>query len=170
VSDESPTDVDQGAWIPFLVRKRRFAECMILAWQDVEYGVDQMTIQEYGLRYLPEKIDPRVDILRDNVGFRVKVNFLKEACRLSSTDAKTIHEFADERNKLFHGNVFSSPHPIAISEDEKTRLMKLARQASQIALNRGFGVWFDVGTGDIENKDAGDTRNQGNTPARPFPR
>ncbi len=123
LGDEIPKDIDHGVWIPFLIRKRRFAECMILAWQDVEYMVDQMTIQEYGLLYLPEKQDPRVDILRDNVGFRVKLNFLKDRGRLSSSDTRMIHEFANERNKLFHGNVFTSPHPMAIPEEEKTRLM-----------------------------------------------
>ncbi len=168
MSGESPTGNE--ACIPFLIRRRRFAECMILAWQNVEYMIDQMTIQEYELHYLPDKLDPRVDMLRESVGFRVKLNFLRDAGRLSPNDARTIHEFADERNKLFHGNVFTSPHPAAIGVEQKTRLMNLAGKASQISLNRGFGVWFDEGTEDVENRDRGDLRKQGNTPANPFPR
>ncbi len=153
MSEESPTDVDHGAWIPFLKRKRRFAECMILAWQEVEDKIDQMTVQEFELLYAPDKEDPRVDILRDNVGFQHKLKFLKDMGRLSANDTTTIQEFAKERNKLFHGNVFSARHPISMPEEEKTHLMDLASKASQIAVNRGFGIWFDEGTGDLGNKN-----------------
>ena len=75
MSDEEPTEADHGAWIPFLIRKGRFTECIILAWQEVEDMVDQMTVQEFELLLTPEKQDPQVDILRDNVGFGVKLKF-----------------------------------------------------------------------------------------------
>ncbi len=152
MSGEGPADIDHGAWIPFLVRKRRIAECIILAWQNVEQMVDQMTVQEFDLLYFPEKEDPRVDIIRDEVSFQPKLRFLKNMGRISEEDHATIQEFSRERNKLFHGNVFTSRHPVSISEEEKTRLMELAKNASQIALNRCFGVWSDEGTGDIGNK------------------
>lgn len=139
--------------IPFLIRKRRFAECMILAWQNVEDMIDQMTIQEFELLCTPDKQDPRVDILRDNVGFQAKLRLLKDMGRLSVIDRDAINRFSDERNKLFHGGIFSNPSPLTIPENEKTRLMELAGKASQIVLNRGFGVWFDEGTGDLGNKD-----------------
>jgi hypothetical protein len=153
LSDDQPTAEDHGAVLPFLIRKRRFAEVMILAWQSVEDLVDQMTVQEFDLFYAPDKEDPRVDILRDRVGFETKLKFLKEMGRLSSNDTRTISDFALERHKLFHGYVFSNHSPGTIPEDEKTRLMNQAGRASQITTNRGFGTWYDEGTGDIGNKD-----------------
>jgi hypothetical protein len=134
----------------FYRRKRKFAECMILGWQSVENIVNQMTLQEFDLPYL-SKEEPRTDIILENVGFRTKLRFLKDMGRLSRPDCKTILDFYDERNKLFHGNFFY--HPSAMPEEEKTRLMELANRASQIVVNRGFGVWVDEGTGDIGNKN-----------------
>ncbi len=151
MSDEGPGENE--AWISFLVRKRRFTECVILAWQSVEDLVNQMTVQEFDLLYYPSKADPRVDIILDEVRFPSKLKFLKTMGRISEKDHMTIQEFSRERNKLFHGNIFTSRHPVAISEEEKTRLMDLASKASQIAANRCLGVWTDEGTGDLGNKN-----------------
>lgn len=150
MSEDSPKDGE--AWMPFLKRKGRFAECMILGWQAVEDKIEQMTAQEFDLLMAPPKRDPRIDLLNE-VSFRKRVEFLKEMGRLSDSDAGIIHKFADERNKLFHGNVFTSPHPVAMPQSEKNRLMELANLASQITMDRGFGVWYDEGTGDTGNKD-----------------
>ena len=73
--------------------------------------------------------------------------------RISKNDKKAILDFYKERNALFHGDIFTSLHPVALPEAEKTRLMKLAGKASQIAQNRKIGVWTDEGTGDLGNKD-----------------
>jgi hypothetical protein len=148
----SETPQEGESQISFLVRTRRFAECMIFAWQVVEDIVDQMTVQEFGLLYQPDKIDPKVDLLRDNIGFQQKLRFLKNRTRLSTTDIRTIQEFTQERHKLFHGNIFTSRRPVGVPEQEKTRLMELAQKASQICTNRCFRVWFDEGTGDTGNK------------------
>ncbi len=72
--------------------------------------------------------------------------------RISLPDQTVIFSFYKERNSLFHGNVFTSLHPIALPEAEKTRLMELAGNASQILTNRVFSVWTDEGTGDTSNK------------------
>jgi len=138
--------------MPFLMKKGRFAECMILGWQEVEDKIDQMTVQEFHLLFAPQKDDPRVDMLRE-VNLRKKIEFLKVMGRISEGDASVIHRFSDERNKLFHGDVFRSAHPINMAVAEKNRLMELANKASQIASNRTFGVWFDEGTGDMGNKN-----------------
>lgn len=114
--------------------------------------VDQMTVQEFELLLTPQKQDPRVDVLRDNVGFEAKLKFLKDTGRLSAIDTGTIKKFSTERNKLFHGGVFTNRSPLVIPEGERTSLMELAREASQIALNRAFGVWLDESTGDLGNK------------------
>ena len=151
MSDERPQENE--SMMTFLVRKRRFAECMILGWQSVEDIVDQMTVQEFDLLYYPDKTDPRVGIIRDEVRFPSKLRFLKTMGRISERDYVTIQEFSRERNMLFHGNIFSSRHPVAIPEEEKTRLMHLAKDASQILTNRGFGVWTDEGTGDLGNEN-----------------
>jgi hypothetical protein len=152
-TDEEPTDANHGAWIPFLIRKRRFAEVIILAWQDVEDLVDQMTIKEFRLMLVPKKMDARVDLIRNNIGFQVKLKFLGDGGILSKTDLMTIQEFAKERNDLFHGDVFKHRPYLAITEVEKMRLMGLASKASQIALNRCVGVWYDEGTNDLGNKE-----------------
>ena len=150
LSDESPPEGE--AWMPFLIRKRRFLECIVLGWQSVENYVDQMAIQEFELLLYPKKTDPRIDILRDRVGFGTKVEFLNQMGRISEEDQKTIFEFYKERNALFHGDIFTSRHPVVVPEPEKTRLMELAGKASQIAMNRTIGVWTDEGTGDLGNK------------------
>ena len=72
--------------------------------------------------------------------------------RLSAIDSDIIGRFSHERNKLFHGGVFTNRSLLEISESERRGLMELARQASQIVMNRGFGVWLDEGTGDIGNR------------------
>lgn len=153
VRDDQPTAEDHGAWIPYLIRKRRFAECMILAWQAVEDGIDQMVVQEFGFIYSPKKLDPRVDLLRRLYAFRPKIDFLKDMGRLSQHDVETIAQLDKERNNLFHGFVYESRHPVTIPEREKDRLMELARKASQIVTNRSFSVWSEEETGDSENKD-----------------
>ena len=126
---------------------------MILAWQSVEDKVDQMTVQEFGLLLAPRKEDPRVNLIREEIGLRGKIEFLKSMGRISANDANAIHRFADERNKLFHGDVFTSPNPVEMPEAEKTRLMELARKAAQITMNRTVGSWYDEGTEDMGNKN-----------------
>ena len=118
-----------------------FAECMLVGCQSVEDGIDQITIQEFELLLYPDKTYPRVDILRDHVGFGVKLDLLVTIGRISKNDKKAILDFYKERNALFHGDIFTSLHPVALPEAEKTRLMELAGKASQIAQNRkiGFG-------------------------------
>jgi len=152
MSDELPNEAVHESWMAFYIRKRKFAECMILGWQSVEEFVNQMTVQEFHLSYLPEE-KPRADLIRDYVGFQTKLKFLKDMARLSQSDCKTILDFQRERNKLFHGNAFASYHPTAVPEKEKTRLMELANRTSQIVVNRTVGVWFDEGTGDMGNKN-----------------
>jgi len=150
MSEDSPPPGE--AWMPFLIRKGRFAECILLGWQSVEDKVDQMVVQEFELDFTPTGQDSRVDLLRE-VTFRKKVELLKAISRLSDRDTATIHKFADERNKLFHGDVFALQNPAALLQKEKTPLMELARAAAQITQNRGFGVWFDEGTNDLGNKN-----------------
>ena len=141
------------AWVPFLKRTGRFTELIILAWQSVEDLVGQMTYQEFELLPLgPPVEDPRIEMLSE-IPFWKKLEFLKIMGRFSNKDVAVIRKFSEERNKLFHGNVFRSPHPIAMPRAEKTRLMELASQASQITTNRGFGTWFDESTNDLGNKD-----------------
>jgi hypothetical protein len=153
LSDEQPTAEDHGAWIPFLIRKRRFAECVIVAWQAVEDLVGQMTVGEFELFLAPKKQDPRIDLLLGKIDFKDKLDFLKEMGLLSNNDVKTIREFSEERNRIFHGGVFTNPLVTTIREEEKTRIMELARKASQIAMNRGFGVWVAEEMDDMGNKD-----------------
>ena len=107
MSDELPNEGE--SWMAFFIRNRKFAECMILGWQSVEDLVNQMTVQEFDLLYLPKKEDPRTDIIRENVGFRIKLRFLKDMGRLSQPDYNTIQDFHEERNKLFHGDVWHLP-------------------------------------------------------------
>jgi hypothetical protein len=45
--DELPPEGE--ARMPFLIRNRRFLECMVFVWQSVENYVDQMIIQEFEL-------------------------------------------------------------------------------------------------------------------------
>ena len=135
------------------MRKRRFAECMILGWQNVEDGINQMMIDEFHLIYSPDEMDPRVDLIRGINNIRIKTEFLEDMGRLSRGDLKVIADFDKERNKLFHGFIYESTHPVTIPEAEKTRLMQMADRASKIITNRGFGVWFEEGTTDTGNKD-----------------
>jgi hypothetical protein len=73
--------------------------------------------------------------------------------RISERNLTTIREFAKERNRLFGGNVFTSPHPRGNIGRYKTRLIEPAKIASQIAFIRAFGVWSDEEKGGIGNKN-----------------
>jgi len=63
---------------------------MVLGWQSVEYYVHQMT-QEFELLFYPKKTDPRIDILRDRVGFGTKVEFLNQMGRISEEDRRFLN-------------------------------------------------------------------------------
>lgn len=149
-SEDRPSDGE--SWLPFLIRKKRFLEAVVLAWQVVEDFVDQMTIQEFELLVGPEGNDPRVDMIRD-VPFGKKVDLLKTMARLSAPDKAKILEFSKERNRLFHGGVFTNPQPLTLPANERERLMKLADEASRIVANRVVGVWWQAETNDLTNKD-----------------
>jgi hypothetical protein len=154
LSDELPNEAVDKSWMAFYIRKRKFAECVILGWQSVENYINQMILQEFELPYLL-KDKPRIDFVLDQA-FPAKLELLKSMGRISKNDKETIQRFSEERNKLFHGGFFlfdHPPHPSAMPEEEKTRLMELANRASQIVVNRGFEVWVDEGTGDIGNKN-----------------
>ncbi|HML01917.1 MAG TPA: hypothetical protein VK487_00945 [Candidatus Bathyarchaeia archaeon] len=153
MSDEQPNTAINESMMEFYFRKKKFPECMIVGWQQVEYFVNQMTLQEFDLQsYLPKE-EPRTDLILDNVGFPAKLKFLKDMRRLSQSDYKTIHDFQEERNRLFHARTKFFYHPSAIPDEEKTRLMELACSASQIAVNRSVQDRIDEGTGDIGNKN-----------------
>lgn len=153
MSDDKPIAEDQGAVISFLIRKGRFAECMIVAYQTVEDFIDQMVAQEFELLYTPKGQDPRVDYVRRTHSLDYKMGFLKKMARLSADDIQRIKSFVDERNRLFHGYVFENNSPLTTPESEKTRLMELALKASQIATDRVVGNWVAEERGDIGNKD-----------------
>jgi hypothetical protein len=153
LSEELPAEEDHRAWLPFLIRKRRFAEAMILKWQVVEGMVDQMVIDEFDLIYSPKRLDPRVDLVRESSSFPRKVAFLVDMGRLSKGDQEILIKFSEERNNLFHGFVYKSTHPVSAPETEKTRLMELARRAALVASNRAWGVWTDQESGDTGNLD-----------------
>jgi hypothetical protein len=139
------------AWIPWLIKKGRFLDAMVISWQDVEDKVDQMTVQEFELMTVPEGEDPRVDMIHE-VNFTRKLDFLKAMARLSAPDVTKIKEFGKARNRLFHGGVFSNPHPMTLPAAEKERMMKLAGEASRIVTNRAFGVWYQKETDDLTNE------------------
>ncbi|MDG6945955.1 MAG: hypothetical protein JRM91_04775 [Nitrososphaerota archaeon] len=149
-SEDTPPAGD--AWIPFLISKGRFLEVMVIAWQTVEDLVDQMTMQEFELVTVPEGDDPRVDLVRE-VGFQKKLDFLKAMGRLSAPDVTKIKEFGRARNLLFHGGVFTNPHPMTIADSEEQRMMNLAGMASRIVTNRAFGVWTQRETDDLTNEN-----------------
>ena len=140
------------SWMQFLMRTGRFSDCMIRGWQDVEDRINQILAQESGLVHAPWGVDTEVDRLR-KLSFEKKVKRLRKANRLSELDATTVLNFAKERHSLFHGDIFRNQNPLTISAREKVRLMELANLASQITLNRGFGVWFDESTNDLGNKN-----------------
>jgi hypothetical protein len=149
-SDDWPPEGE--AWIPWLIKQGRFLDAMVIAWQDVEDKVDQMTVQEFELMTVPEGEDPRVDIIHE-LNFQRKLDFLKAMSRLSTPDVTKIKEFSKARNKLFHGGVFTNPHPMTLPATEKERMMKLAGEASRIVTNRAFGVWYQKESNDLTNEN-----------------
>ena len=138
--------------VPFLIRNGRFIEAVVVAWQEVEDFVDQMVVQEFELISVGPGEDPRVDLIRD-AGFGRKVDFLKKMARLSEPDCKKIFEFSKSRNLLFHGGVYTNPHPMTMPQVQKDHMMKLAQEASRIVTNRVFNVWWQAETNDLTNKD-----------------
>ena len=137
--------------VPFLIRKGRFIEAVVVAWQDVEDLVDQMVVQEFELMSVGPGEDPRVDMIRD-AGFGRKVDFLRKMGRLSEPDCAKIFEFSKARNLLFHGGVYTNPHPMTLPQAQKDRMAKIAGEASRIVTNRVFNVWWQAETNDLTNK------------------
>lgn len=137
--------------MPFLMRNGRFSDCFLRGWQGVEDRINQMVAQQNGLVYAPRRVDTEVDRIR-SLKFPKKVEQLREDERISELDTVTILSFAKERNQnYFHGDIFKNQNPLTIPTRERARLMGLANLASQITMNRGFGVWSDKSTNDLGN-------------------
>ena len=130
---------------------------MLVAWASTENIISQMIRQELALPINPKEWDEKTK--RQFKYFKSKITFLQGRNRLTAKDVEILLEFAKERNKYFHGEVFRLDFS-QIPEAGKTRLMELASKASQIATNRGFGLWYDEGTSDIENKEYQNSRSQ----------
>ena len=126
-----------------------FYQSFVSIWQDVEKYVDQMTMHEFNLPSVTSGTDPRVDLLRQSVGFNKKIDFLKAMGRLSNGDVAKIREFARERNELFHGGAFVEPSG-AIPKDKRRSLIELASEVFEIIVNRALRRRDDVKTsGDL---------------------
>jgi len=115
--------------VEFLRRTERLHELLLLAWDEIEFNIDQLVADCFGL-HATENDDSKVKWVLDK-SFGKKLEFLKENQRISQDDYSVIHAFQRKRNDLFRKDGW---HAIfMMSQAEKRQLMDEAVKASTIS-------------------------------------
>ena len=127
--EENP-EPNEG-WLQYFRRKRKFSDCILLAWSEIEFHIDQEVAKEFGLVYY----DKKAQILLE-MNFQKKLVFLKENGAITKEEFDIIKKFQEYRNKLFHGK----QHFFNLDDKEKDEIMDNAVKAAQLALDIGFRV------------------------------
>ncbi len=112
---------------------------MLLNWGEIEYNIDHILVQEFGLQY-----DDRKARILLELAFGKKIDFLAEISLITGTEFQIIKKFAAHRNKLFHGkNPFRRENPfyMTLNESEKEGIMDNAMHATQIVFEIGMRSW-----------------------------
>jgi hypothetical protein len=123
------------AWLQYLRRTRQFCCLILLAWSEVEFHIEQMTVREFGLFHDDFREDGRAKILLE-MPFGKKLDFLKKQGVVYKDEYDSIKKFQECRNKLFHGK---EPFFVTLSEKKKDEIMDNAVEAAQLALDIGLG-------------------------------
>lgn len=121
------------AWLQYFRRKRRFSDLILLAWSIVEFDIDQIVADQFGLFYT----DKKAQILLE-LNFQKKLVFLKKNGLITKDEYNTFKKFQEYRNKLFHGE--EQPFFFILSDEAKDEIMDNAVKAAQLALDIGLGI------------------------------
>ena len=121
------------AWLQYFRRKRRFSDLILLAWSIIEFDIDQIVADQFGLFYT----DKKAQILLE-LNFQKKLDFLKKNGVITKGEYNTFKEFKKYRNKLFHGD--EQPFFFILSDEAKDEIMDNAVKAAQLALAIGLGI------------------------------
>jgi hypothetical protein len=128
--EENP-EPNEG-WLQYFQRKRKFSDCILLAWSEIEFDIDQVVARQFGL-FIEDK---KAKILLE-MNFQRKIVFLKENGVITREEFNIIKKFQEYRNELFHGK---QPFFFNLSDKEKDEIMDNAVKAAQLALDIGFRV------------------------------
>ncbi len=112
---------------------------MMLDWGEIEFNIDHILVQEFGLQY----DDKKARILLE-LPFGKKIDFLREIGLIAENESQIIKKFAVHRNHLFHGkNPFRRENPfyMTLNESEKDEIMDNAMHATQIVFGIGMRSW-----------------------------
>ena len=124
------------AWLQYFRRKRRFSDLILLAWSIIEFDIDQIVANQFGLFYT----DKKAQILLE-LNFQKKLDFLKKNGVITKDEYDTFKNFQKNRNNLFHGGHLlgkEQPFFFTLSDEVKDEIMDNAVKAAQLALNIGF--------------------------------
>jgi hypothetical protein len=115
--------------VEFLRRTEKLHELLLLAWDTIEFNIDQLVADSFGL-HATENENSRVKWLLDR-SFGKKLEFLRDIQRINPDDYAIIQAFQRKRNDLFHRDGW---HAIfMMSQAEKQQLMDEAVKASTVS-------------------------------------
>jgi hypothetical protein len=100
------------SWLAYFRRKNRFADVMLTAWSNIEYSVDMLFTNEFGLSLDDDKAKI---LLRMN--FLTKLDFLKDYHLVTDTEYQAIRSFDRFRNQVFHRDGWVYVHLSATERD-----------------------------------------------------
>lgn len=112
------------SWIGFFRSKGQFADLVLTAWCTSEFYLNQLFTKQFGKWF----DYPDAKILVD-MPFSKKLDYLKDMEIISKEEFKTIRNFQQFRNKLFHKD---SPTYVTWSDFKKEKLMDEAIHATHI--------------------------------------
>lgn len=118
-------------WLQYFRRKRQFSDCILFAWSEIEFNLDQIVARQFGL-FID---DTKAKILLRDLTIQKKLDFLKEIYVITKDEYNIIKKFQEYRNKLFHGK---QPFFFNLSDKEKDEVMDNAVNAAELTLVIGF--------------------------------
>jgi hypothetical protein len=104
-------------WVTYFRRKNQFADVMLTAWCFLEYNLDMLFANEFGLAIDDEKAKILLDM-----NFRRKLDFLKDRV-MNNEEYQAVKSFNELRNQLFHRDGWVYVH---LSDAAKNDIMNAA--------------------------------------------
>ena len=131
-SDDKP--LQNESMLQFLKRKKRFYELLLCAWDQVEFDIDQLVADQYGL-HGADIGNRKVKFLLD-WPFGRKLDFLRDIGVISKRDFRAIQIFQQRRNTFSHSGGWSTT--FLMTQNEREQLMDEAVKVAQLTFDMLF--------------------------------
>lgn len=111
-----------------LKEKGDYGEIILVAWAYTEYMIDQFVFEAFS-----DKEDPQIREFVKGLDFNYKWEFLKKHSLFSKDEKAKITIFQNQRNKLFHTDLFNNPKYYA--KEGRKEMIQLAIDSFEVVSN-----------------------------------